>query len=161
MGRGFSRDKTGPVKRALAPEGTDVGRIARRAHQAGVYFVTTDTGQKQPLFINTALAKIVVEQIVSCRDRGFYKLHAFVLMTDQLHVLPTPGELTAVEKATQMIKGGSAFRIGKEKPQNFPIWHSGFHDRWMRDEQEYRGSKSYIEQNPVKARLANTAEEYP
>jgi putative transposase len=137
-----------------------VGRIARRVHQAGVYFVTTDTWEKHPLFINRILANIVIEQIVSCRDRGFYKLHAFVLMPDHLHVLLTPGEAITVEKAMQMIKGGSAFRIGKDKPQNFPIWHSGFHDRWMRDEQEYRGSKKYIEQNPVEARLAATPEEY-
>jgi putative transposase len=137
-----------------------VGRIARRVHQAGVYFVTTDTWQKHPLFINTSLAKIVVEQIMGCRERGFYKLHAFVLMPDHLHVLLTPGESTTVEKAMQMIKGGSAFRIGKEKPQNFPIWHRGFHDRWMRDEPEYRGCKKYIEQNPVEAKLSATVEEY-
>ena len=138
-----------------------MGRIARRVHQAGVYFVTTDTWQKHPLFINTELAKIVVEQIVSCRDRGFYKLHAFVLMPDHLHVLLTPTETTTIEKAMQMIKGGSAHRIGVEKPQSFPIWHSGFHDRWMRDAEEYQASKHYIEQNPVKAGLVDKAEDYP
>ena len=137
-----------------------MGRIARRVHQAGVYFVTTDTWQKYPLFINTTLANIVVEQIVSCRDRGFYKLHAFVLMPDHLHVLLTPGETTTVEKAMQMIKGGSAHRMGLEKPQKFPIWHSGFHDRWMRDAEEYRGSKRYIEQNPVEAKLVERPEDY-
>jgi REP element-mobilizing transposase RayT len=30
-------------------------------------------------------------------------------MPDHLHVLLTPGETTTVEKAMQMIKGGSAF----------------------------------------------------
>jgi len=102
----------------------------------------------------------VVEQIVSCWDRGFYKLHAFVLMSDHLHVLLTPAETTTVEKAMQMIKGGSAHRIGIEKPQKFPIWHSGFHDRWMRDADEYRGSKRYIEQNPVEAKLVERPEDF-
>jgi putative transposase len=89
-----------------------VGRIARRVRQAGVYFVTTNTWQKHPLFINTELANIVVEQILSCRDRGFYKLHAFAVMPDHLHVLLTPSEATTIEKAMQMIKGGSAHRMG-------------------------------------------------
>jgi putative transposase len=137
-----------------------VGRIARRVRQAGVYFVTTDTWQKHPLFINTALANVVVEQILSCRDRGFYKLHAFVLMPDHLHVLLTPEETTTIEKAMQMIKGGSAHRMGLEKPNKFPIWHSGFHDRWMRDAEEYRGSKRYIELNPVEAKLVEKPEDY-
>ena len=137
-----------------------MGRIARRVRQAGVYFVTTDTWQKHPLFINTGLANIVVEQILSCRDRGFYKLHAFVLMPDHLHVLLTPEETTTVEKAMQMIKGGSAHRIGLERPNKFPIWHAGFHDRWMRDAEEYRGSKRYIEHNPVEAKLVERSGDY-
>jgi len=138
-----------------------MGRIARRVRQAGVYFVTTDTWQKHPLFINTVMANIVVDQIVSRRDRGFYALHAFVVMPDHLHVLLTPSETTSIEKAMQMIKGGSAHKIGLERPNEFPVWHLGFHDRWIRDTEEYRSSKSYIEQNPVVARLSEAAEGYP
>ena len=134
--------------------------IARRVRQAGVYFVTTDTWERHALFINPVLASIVAEQIVSCRDRGFYKLHAFVLMPEHLHMLLTPGDDTTIEKAVQMIKGGSAHRIGMEKPQEFPIWHRGFHDRWIRDADQYFNAKSYIEQNPVKAKLAETAEQF-
>ena len=137
-----------------------MGRIARRVRQAGVYFVTTDTWQKHPLFISTALANIVVEQKLSCRDREFYKLHAFVLMPDHLHVLLTPSEATTVEKAMQMIKGGSAHKIGLARPNKFPIWHAGFHDRWMRDAEEYRGSKRYTELNPVEAKLVEKPEDY-
>ena len=137
-----------------------MGRIVRRVRQAGVYFVTTDTWQKHPLFINTSLANIVVEQILSCRDRGFYKLHAFVVMPDHLHVLLTPGDAASVEKTTQMIKGGSAHRMGLERSQKLPIWHAGFHDRWMRDAEEYRGCKRYIEQNPVEAKLVEKSENF-
>jgi len=137
-----------------------MAKIARRVRQAGVYFVTTDTWERHALFINTALASIVVEQIVSCRERGFYKLHAFVQMPEHLHMLLTPGDETAIEKAMQMIKGGSAHRIGIEKPQAFPMWHRGFHDRWIRDSEQFFNAKSYIEQNPVKAKLVETAHEY-
>jgi len=82
------------------------------------------------------------------------------LMPDHLHVLLTPGDTTTVEKAMQMIKGGSAHRIGIEKPQSFPIWHAGFHDRWMRDAEEFRGCKRYIDQNPVEAKLVERPEDY-
>jgi len=77
-----------------------------------------------------------------------------------LHVLLAPAAETTIEKAMQMIKGGSAHRIRLEKPQKFPIWHSGFHDRWMRDAEEFRGSKRYIEQNPVEAKLVERPEDY-
>jgi putative transposase len=138
-----------------------VARIIRRVRQAGVYFVTTDTWQRRQLFAKSEMAQIVLEQLLSCRDRGFYKLHAFVVMPDHLHVLLTPGEITTLEKSMQMIKGGSARRIGIERPHNFPIWHEGFHDRWMRDAAEYLDRKHYIEQNPVMAWIVEKPGDYP
>jgi putative transposase len=145
---------------ALAPGGADVAQIARRVRQAGVYFVTTDTWERRALFIKAILATILVEQIAACRDRGFYKLHAFVVMPEHLHILLTPGDETTIEKAVQMIKGGSAHRMGLEMPAKFPIWHRGFHDRWIRDDEQYRKAKMYVEENPVKAKLAGRAEDY-
>ena len=137
-----------------------MAKIARRVRQAGVYFVTTDTWERHALFISTVLAGIVVEQIVSCRDRGFYKLHAFALMPEHLHILIMPSDETTIEKAVQMIKGGSAHRIGTERPQQFPVWHRGFHDRWIRDAEQFFSTKTYIEQNPVEAKLVDTADQY-
>ena len=68
--------------------------------------MTTDTWQKRALFAKPETAQIVLEQLLSCRDGGFYKLHAFVVMPNHLHVLLTPSETTTIEKAMQMIKGG-------------------------------------------------------
>jgi len=95
----------------------------------------------------------VLEQLLNCRERGFYKLHAFVIMPDHIHILITPGDSTTVEKAVQMIKGGSSRRIGLDDPHRFPIWHAGFHDRWIRDIEEYRNTKLYIERNPISSGL--------
>jgi putative transposase len=148
-------------RRASAPGGAKVAKIARRVRQAGVYFVTTDTWERHALFVNTVLASIVLEQIVSCRDRGYYKLHAYALMPEHLHLLITPNDETTIEKAMQMIKGGSSHRIGQERPQAFPVWHRSFHDRWIRDAEQFWQAKSYIEQNPVKAKLAEAPDRYP
>ncbi len=81
-------------------------------------------------------------------------------MPDHLHVLITPSDETTIEKAMQVIKGGSAHRMGIEGPQPFPIWHRGFHDRWIRDAEQFWKAKSYIEQNPVKAKLVEAAQRY-
>lgn len=81
-------------------------------------------------------------------------------MPEHLHILLTPGDETTIEKAVQMIKGGSAHRIGIERPHAFPIWHRSFHDRWIRDVEQFWQAKSYIEQNPVKAKLVEAAQQY-
>jgi putative transposase len=110
-----------------------MSRIIRRIHQAGVYFVTTQTWQRRELFRNVALAEIVVDQLLDCRDRGFYKLHQFVLMFNHLHMLLTSGSDCSLERAMQMIKGGSSHKIGTEFGTRWPVWQPGFHDRFVRD----------------------------
>lgn len=133
-----------------------MSRIIRRVKQPGVYFVTTDTWRRRQLFLRPEPAGIVLNQLLECRKRGFFKLHSFVLMPDHLHLLFTPGEETSLEKAVQMIKGGSGFQIRKALNYKFPVWHEGYHDRWIRDLSEYQTRKHYIEQNPVKNRLSPT-----
>lgn len=137
-----------------------MSRIVRRIRQAGVYFVTTHTWQRRKLFQKEAPARILLEQVLSCRERGFYKLHAFVIMPDHLHLLLTPAEQTSLEKAMQMIKGGSAHKIRHGLQYQAPVWQPGFHDRWMRDADEYQSRLRYIAENPVSVRLVERAEDY-
>jgi putative transposase len=132
----------------------------RSVRRPGVYFVTTDTWERRKLFLAPTWATILLEQILSCRERGFYKLHAFVIMPDHLHALLTPGTETTIEKAMQMIKGGSSHRIRAEVESSFLKWHAGFHDHWIRDENEYRTRFGYIAANPVTAKLVSRPEEY-
>ncbi len=75
-------------------------------------------------------------------------------------MLVTPGAESSLEKAVMMIKGGSAHKIKKQLIYSSPIWMEGFHDRWIRDIQEYRMRKQYIEHNPVNARLVERSSDY-
>lgn len=138
-----------------------MGRLIRRIHQPGVYFITTQTWQRRKLFQKPATAEIVINQLLACRDRGFYQLHQFVLMPDHLHILLTPGSDHSLEQALQMIKGGSSHKIGTQLCTPWPVWQPGFHDRFVRDEIEYHNFANYIKQNPLKRRLAETPERYP
>ena len=85
VGRGFSRDIHESATRALALKEATMSRIIRRVHQPGVYFVTTQTWQRRELFRKAALAEIVVNQLLDCRDRGFYQLHQFVHVRSPAH----------------------------------------------------------------------------
>ena len=60
-----------------------------------------------------------------------------------------------------MIKGGSSRKIGTELHRRWPVWQPGFHDRFVRDEGEYRNFDIHIKENPQKSRLADRSEPYP
>ncbi|MGD0891517.1 MAG: transposase [Terracidiphilus sp.] len=88
-------------------------------------------------------------------------IHDFVIMPDHVHILLTlPRDLT-VEKAMQWIKGGFSFRAGRELGFRGEIWQRGFTDVVIANPESEQRHRAYIDQNPIKAGLANSAEEYP
>jgi putative transposase len=90
-----------------------------------------------------------------------FQLHDFVIMPDHLHLLMTlPGNMT-IEKAMQLIKGGFSYRLKKEFGYQGEVWQRGFSEVRISDGQSFFEHREYIAQNPVKAGLVDTAEEYP
>jgi len=125
------------------------------------YFITSGTYQKKSIFQSERMAQLLVEVLLHYRDQGKFLLHEFVIMPDHFHALLTPGDSVTLEKAIQLIKGGFSFRAKKQFGGNLEIWQTSFHDRRVRDAQEFREFRSYIHQNPVKRGLAQAAEDYP
>jgi putative transposase len=125
----------------------------------GTYFITASSFQKQSIFQTDRMADLFVEVLLGYRAQEKYLLHEFVLMTNHFHLLITP--TLTLERALQLIKGGFSFRAKKELGFTGEIWEKSFHDRRVRDWEEYSVFRRYIHQNPVKKSLATSPEEYP
>ena len=138
-----------------------MGRLTHRTAPGFTYFVTTKTWQNRAVFQVPDTAAILVECLLRYRDKGAYLLHEFVVMPNHLHLLLTPGEETSLEKAMQLIKGGSSHEIHQQRAHQMQIWHSGFHEETVRDERDYRNKVEYIHMNPVRTRLAERPEDWP
>ena len=132
-------------------------RTASRAS----YFVTTKCWQGRTIFQISEIAEILINALFHYRDRGAYLLHEFVLMPDHLHLLLTPGPTTALEKAIQLVKGGSSHRIHRARNQRMEIWQQGFYDWTIRDEHDWQTKVDYIRMNPVRAKLVQVPEDWP
>ena len=138
-----------------------MARPEHRTRPGGTYFITTNTWERRTLFRKADFATIVEEKMVEYRDRGFYQVHGYVIMPDHLHVILTPGHSTTLEKAVQLMKGGSSHEIGKHFGSRLPVWQPGFTEHLVRDQADFMHHLSYIDANPVNARLAERAPEYP
>ena len=95
-----------------------MGRLKHRTSLGSTYFVTTKAWQSVAVFQVSEIAEIVIRKILEYRDRGNYLLHEFVLMPNHLHLILTPGESVSLEKAIQLIKGGSSHEIHKVRGTN-------------------------------------------
>jgi putative transposase len=106
------------------------------------------------------MAELFVDVLRSNMKSGKLIVHDFVVMPNHVHILMTlPGDMS-IEKAMQLIKGGFSFRANKELGFRGEIWQRGFSDVRIVDEQSFQQHREYIENNPVKAGLASSPEEY-
>ena len=137
-----------------------MGRLTHRTSAGCTYFVTTKASGNRSLFQVTEIADIVLEVLFRHKVAGAYLLHEFVLMPDHLHLLLTPGQTTTLEKAMQLVKGGSSYEIHKRRGQRMEIWQSGFQDWTIRDERDFLRKAEYIRMNPVAAKLVTKPEEW-
>lgn len=81
-------------------------------------------------------------------------------MPNHFQLLITPGESISLEKAVQLVKGGSSHEIHKQTGNHMEIWQVGFHDWTIRDGEDYRTKVRYIHMNPISARLVQRPEDW-
>jgi putative transposase len=124
------------------------------------FFVTASTWGKRALLQSDRSANLFIETLLEYRAQKKYVLHEFVVMPDHFHALITVGADMTIERAVQFIKGGFAFRAGRELRLSAPLWLKGFSENRVLDEQAYAAMKMYIWENPVKARLVERAPDY-
>ena len=137
-----------------------MGRLTHHTGEGWTYFVTTKAWQNTFLFQVEETAKIIVAKILEYRDAGNYLLHDFVLMPNHLHLILTPMAKVSLEKAVQLIKGGSSYEIHKVRGKKFEIWQSGFHESRVTSWGDYQKKRDYIHFNPVAGKLVERPEEW-
>ena len=86
--------------------------------------------------------------------------HSYVVMPNHVHLLITP--LAPLPEVLRRVKG----RTSRESnvllgSTGKPFWQHESYDHWVRGGDEFRRIQAYIENNPVKAGLVRTPEEYP
>jgi putative transposase len=118
------------------------------------YFITAVTANRRRLFQVEPNADLLLKTIFDYRDQGRFQLHAFVIMPDHLHAILTPAPEVSLEKALQYIKGGFSFRL-KSK---LDVWSRSFNESQILTRDKFDACKTYIEQNPVRARLSDLSD---
>jgi putative transposase len=144
------------------------GVIAPEADQspsAGRAFVEwdrkLDASASGPTWLkDPRIASAVTDVIMQASsERSLCELGAFVVMVNHVHVLVRP--MVRVAQLTQWIKGVSAKNandILSRTGQQF--WQHESYDHWVRTSDEFAGIRYYIERNPVRAGLVESAEQW-
>jgi REP element-mobilizing transposase RayT len=165
-------------RRALAPEGQIVrpegGPFPRRPapfrhlphlpsfRDNPIVFFTTCTDRRRKILDSPQCQKILREIWQRSADHDGWWVGHYILMPDHLHLFARP-EIGARRMAdwVQMWKSVSSRRVAAVLSIKPPIWQSEYFDRYLRSAESYSEKWHYVEQNAVRAGLAETAEAWP
>jgi len=127
---------------------------------ARTFFVTSSISGERNLLQSDRAAGLLVRVLYDYRAQGKFRLHEFVVMPDHFHLLITVECETTVERAVQFIKGGFAFRAGRELGFAAPVWQKGFSEVRILDAAAFLHTSQYIRNNPVARNLVSEAEQF-
>jgi REP element-mobilizing transposase RayT len=154
------------------------------ANPDGVYFVTFTVVEWVDIFTRSRYADIVIESLKYCVAEKGLQLHAFVIMSNHLHLIisrnsePTLSHIIRDFKkytATQIKKSIETepesrrnwmlwiFRqAGSNNPnnKNFQLWQHENHPEELITNRFIAQKLDYIHQNPVRAGIVYRAEDY-
>lgn len=128
---------------------------------ARTFFVTASTSGKRHTLQSDRSSGLFLKVVYEYRARGIFRLHEFVVMPDHFHLLLTLESGITIERAVQFVKGGFAFRAGKEFGTKAPFWQKGFSEVRIWDADRFQAAANYIRNNPVAAHLVLDASKFP
>jgi putative transposase len=127
------------------------------------YFVTFNTWERMVLIPEAR--QIVLEACLFFANQR-YRLFSLVVMPDHVHLLLQPlprssGKYWTLSSIMHSIKSYSAKQIPKVMTHLGTVWQPERFDRIVRSPREFANVCEYIRQNPVKANLSESPDQYP
>ncbi|MDZ4868227.1 MAG: transposase [Alphaproteobacteria bacterium] len=102
----------------------------------------------------------IVERALLHFDGERYRLHAWVIMPNHVHVVATPlGDWTLAD-IVHSWKSFTATQANRILEREGAFWAREYFDRYIRDEAHFTNAVSYVAMNPVKAGLCKRPEDW-
>jgi REP element-mobilizing transposase RayT len=124
--------------------------------QAPLFFVTFNTRDRKPFLANDRVYRAVCDFCTKGIPRGV-GVGRFVLMPDHVHLFVRVISDLSLAQWVRMLKREISKCINEEPPH----WQEGFFDHLLRGRESYSQKWEYVRQNPVRAELVTTYEDWP
>ena len=124
-----------------------------------IYMVTSVTSGRMTLFSKPSRALIIQSCIFNGMALQHYWLLAFVVMPDHIHLVVKP-RLKAIDSCVGSLKGASAREVNRMERLIWNIWQPGYIARPIESSTVLSREIEYLENNPVRAGLADSPTEY-
>lgn len=136
-----------PRRARIIASGIPVHIIQRGNNRQACFFADEDY-----LFYLACLAEYA--KIAGCQ------IHAFVLMTNHVHLLLTPGKKESAGILMKLLGQRYAQYINRKYKRSGTLWEGRFRSCIIQKEEYLFACQQYIEMNPVRAGIVNRPDAY-
>jgi len=116
---------------------------------------------KEPIFYKDEDYQFYLEKLKSACDKHDCELHAYVLMTNHVHLLITPNKKDGLSKVMQMIGRYYVQYFNYVNNRTGTLWEGRYKATLIDSEVYALTCYRYIELNPVWAEMVEHPSEYP
>ncbi|BBP66414.1 transposase [Pseudomonas sp. Cab53] len=135
-------------------------RIGRWAEPNRIYLLTANTLEREPVFGDYGLGRIVIHQFRAIEKCGIADSLAFVVMPDHFHWLIQLHRGSLGQLMCQ-VKSLSVRGVNEKSGRTGSLWQQGYHDRALRREENLVKLARYVVANPLRAGLVKRFGDYP
>jgi REP-associated tyrosine transposase len=137
-------------------------RLERVWINRSIYFITTCTSKRRATLASKIVANILVAEWRDSHDRHGWAVGRYVIMPDHVHFFCS-AELDAkpLPAFMQAWKQWTSKRMARELGLPVKVWQEEFFDHVLRSSESYSQKWNYVRENPVRAGLVETSDEWP
>lgn len=115
---------------------------------------------KQPCFLDTSDYLAYLDGLRNAADRYAVDVHAYVLMTNHVHLLLTPHQESSASRTMQHLGRGYVRRFNETHKRTGTLWEGRFRSSIVDTERYLFACYRYIELNPVRAGIVAVPSDY-
>ena len=146
------------------PEQGHLKRLDRIWIPNAVYFITACTKDRKPFLAVSEIAGILRQEWQAAREHHVWLIGRYVIMPDHVHFFcaeQSAGAKRPLAGFMNKWKEWTSKKICAACGAAAPIWQPEFFDHAMRNEESYSDKWLYVRENPVRAGLAATWDQWP
>lgn len=133
-----------------------------RTYQPGIPVHVVQRGvNRQPCFFGDQDRRLYVETLARMCWRFAVDLHAYVLMTNHVHLLLTPSTPNGVSSVMQGLGRIYVRRVNDRIGRTGTLWEGRHRESLIQADRYLLACHRYIETNPVRASMVLQASDYP
>jgi putative transposase len=135
-------------------------RIARVCAEGYPHHITQRGNNKEKVFFDDEDKRFYLEVLQRHSNKHGIKILAYCLMGNHVHILGVPGKGTSLAKGIGGTNLVYTQYINRKYNRSGRLWQNRFFSSVVEEEPYLWTVTRYIEENPVRARIVKSAEEY-